>query len=101
MRFARIFLLVAAPFCFAQTIPAPDNTCMSARILTPSGAFPMPTLKTPDMLTMKGSVISTAPPCTRAQPKSLMAKRIVVAPGPRMKPGGLKLLPNPFAPVTK
>jgi hypothetical protein len=50
---------------------------------------------------MKGSVISTAPPCTKAQPKPLMAKRIVVQPGPRVKPGPLELLPNPFTPLTK
>jgi hypothetical protein len=61
----------------------------------------MPVLKTPDMPTMKGSVISTPPACTKAQPKSLMAKRIVVQPGPRVKPGHLELLPNPFTPLAK
>jgi len=74
---------------------------MSARILTPSDAFPMPMLKTAVMLTMNGSVISTAPACTKAQPKPLMAKRIVVQSGPRVKPGHLELLPNPFTPLTK
>ena len=101
MRFAPIFLLIAAPFCFAQKSPVPNSTCMSARILTPSDAFPMPMLKTPDMLTMKGSVISTPPACTKAQPKPLMAKRIVVQPGARVKPGHLELLPNPFTPLAK
>lgn len=101
MRFAPIFLPIAAPFCFAQTSPVPNSTCMSARIITPSDAFPMPISKIPDMPTMKGSVISTPPPCTKAGPKPLMAKRIVVKPGPRVKPGGLELLPNPFAPLTK
>ena len=101
MRFAPIFLLIAAPFCFAQTIPPPDNTCMSARILTPSDAFPMPMLRTPDRLSVKGSVISTPPACSKAQPKPLMAKRIVVQPGTRVKPGHLELLPNPFTPLTK
>ena len=101
MRFAPIFLLIAAPFCLAQTISVPDHTCVAARIVTPPDAFTMPMAKTPDMQTLKGSVISTAPPCARAQPKPLMAKRILVQPGPGVKPGHLELLPNPFTPLTK
>jgi hypothetical protein len=99
MRFAPICVLVSAPFCFAQTVTVPGNTCMAARILTPSDAFPMPVLKTPDMLTMKGSVISTPPVCSKAQPKPIIAKRIQVQ--PHEKPGHLELLPNPFTPLTK
>ena len=101
MRFAPIFLLIAAPFCSAQTVTLPAHICVASRIFMPSDAFPMPISKTQEMRGMKGSVISTAPPCTEAQPKPLMAKRIVVQPGPRVKPGPLELLPNPFTPLTK
>ena len=102
MRFASVFLLFAASFCSAQTVTLPNNIeCMAARIINPPDAFTMPMAKTPDMLTMKGSVIPTKPACAQARPKPLMVKRVRVPSTPPVKPGQLELLPNPFTPLTK
>jgi hypothetical protein len=101
MRFAPIFLVLTAPVGSAQTVAGPDSVgCAAARILTPSDAFTMPIAKTPEMLTMKGSVISTLPACGRAEPKPIVGKRIHIQPTP-LNPDGLQLLPNPFTPLTK
>ena len=100
MRFASIFLLIAPLYCCAQTVAVPTGAeCAAARIITPHGEFTMPVAKTPEMLTMKGSVISTAPPCAQAQPKAVIVKRSRLT--PRIKPGGLQLMPNPFTPLAK
>jgi hypothetical protein len=102
MRFAPIFLLVGASFCSAQTVTVPNNIeCVAARIVTPPDTFTMPVAKTPDMQTMKRSVISTKPACAQARPKPLIAKRIQVPSAPPVKPRRLELLPNPFTPLTK
>lgn len=102
MRFAPIFLVLAASVGSAQTVALPTHTeCAAARILTPSDAFTMPVARTPEMPTMMGSVISTLPACAQAASKPLMVKRIQIPSAPAVKPGGLQLLPNPFAPLTK
>jgi len=99
MRFASIFLLVAPLYCCAQTITVANAECAAARIITPQGEFKMPVAKTPEMQTMKGSVISTTPACTEAQSKPVIAKHIRSA--PPVKHGGLELMPNPFTPLAK
>lgn len=102
MRFAFSLLLVAASFCAAQTVKVPDNKeCMAARIIAPRDEFTMPVAKTPKMLTMKGSVISTRPACAQADPQPLMVKRIQVPAAPGVRPGRLQLMPNPFTPPAK
>jgi hypothetical protein len=100
MRFASVFLLVVAPlYCRAQTVIVTNTQCAAARIITPNGEFKMPVAKTPEMQTMKGSVISTSPACAQEQPKPVIAKLIRVA--PFVQPGGLQLMPNPFTPLAK
>lgn len=99
MRFASVFLVVAPLYCCAQTVIVPNTECAAARIITPHGEFKMPVANTPDMQTMKGSVISTPPACAQGQPKPVITKRIRVA--PFVKPGGLQLMPNPFTPLAK
>jgi hypothetical protein len=74
---------------------------MAARIVTPSDTFTMPVAKTPEMLTMKGSVISTRPACAQPAPKAVGVKHIRIPSLPRLQPGRFQLLPNPFTQLGK